>query len=125
MLDQKPETRNQEPGPWALWFGVTAGTLAWTAHLLLSYALLPIACAGGTGWVLHGVTLGTLLWAALGGLVAYRAWKASPPEQPNSTRGSATGFRHHLAFYGLVLDALFGLAVVLEGLPVAMLSPCW
>ena len=117
-------TRAGEIGTLPLWFGFTAGALAWTVHLLLSYAILPIACASGTAWILHAVTLGTLLWTALGGLVAYRAWKSSPPEQPGSTRGPATGFRHHMALYGLLLNVLFGFAIVLEGLPVAILSPC-
>jgi hypothetical protein len=30
-----------------------------------------------------------------------------------------------MALAGLVLSVLFGLAIVLEGLPAAILSPCW
>ena len=118
-------SRVGERGILPLWFGFAAGALGWTAHLLLSYALLPVACGSGSAWILHGVTLGTLLLTALGGLVAYRHWRSSPPEQPGGTRGRDTGYGHYMALCGVLLNVLFGFAIVLEGLPVAILSPCW
>jgi hypothetical protein len=123
--DAADDERRAQPGILTLWFGFLAGAVAWTIHLLASYALVGIACASSASWALYAVTLLTLLLTAAGGLAARRAWQASVPEQPNSTRGAATGFRRHMARWGVLMNLLFGLAILLEGLPVAFLSPCW
>jgi hypothetical protein len=109
----------------ALWFGVLGGALAWTVHLLLSYALVAPACVVDNAWLLHAVTVGTLVPTALAGLVSYRAWQRHRADARSGVRGEESGWRRFMALAGLVLSVLFGLAIVLEGLPVAILSPCW
>src|SRR4051812_42653936 len=56
----------------ALWFGLLAGAVAWSAHELLSYAFVKVACEFGVSGVLHVFTLATLLLAGLGAVVAFR-----------------------------------------------------
>lgn len=108
-----------------LWFGVSAGALAWSAHLLVSYALLPVACTTGLSTVLHAVTAGALLVTLAGGVVAWRGWRAGRSAEPTARNRQQIGHRWYMGLSGVLLDALFGFAILLEGLPVAFLGPCW
>ena len=99
--------------------------LAWSVHLLLSYALVALACTTVNVWMLHAVTVGTLAPTLLAGLVAYRAWKRHRADAGRAVRGPASGWQRFMALSGLLLSGLFGLAILLEGLPVVVLSPCW
>jgi hypothetical protein len=107
------------------WFGASAGALAWTAHLLISYALQPAACATGLTIILHAVTLGALLVTAAGGVVAYRDWRAGRAAEPTNSGRQEVGHRWYMGLSGVLLNALFGFATLLEGLPVAFVNPCW
>jgi hypothetical protein len=107
------------------WFGVSAGALAWTAHLLISYALRPLACATGLTIILHAVTLGALVVTAAGGVVAYRDWRAGRAAEPTGSGRQQIGYRWYMGLSGVLLNGLFGFATLLEGLPVAFVSPCW
>jgi hypothetical protein len=109
----------------ALWFGVLGGALAWSVHLLLSYALVAPACVTGSVWMLHAVTIGTLLLTVLAGLVSYRAWQRQRADARNGVGSPESDGGRFMALSGLVLNPLFGLAILLEGLPVVILSPCW
>jgi hypothetical protein len=120
----KPETPSSSTTV-ALWFGALGGALAWTVHLLLSYALVAPACAAGGVWMLHAVTVGTLAPTILAGLLSHRAWQRHRADPQTGVRGEKSGWRRFMALAGLVLSVLFGLAIVLEGLPAAILSPCW
>lgn len=106
---------------WALWFGVLAGPLAWTAHLLLSYPLVYVAC--GVGWwgmaLLNAITLATALLAVAGGVVGWRSWRrAGPGADPPA------GSVRFMGRSGVLLSALFLFAILLEGAPNLALSPC-
>jgi hypothetical protein len=107
----------------ALWFAVFVGPTAWTAHLLLSYFLVPLACATGGTLLLHLITLACALAPLAGAVVALRGWgqveradTAHPEEQPSA--------RSYLALVGFLLSALFLFVVLVEGLPPFFLSPC-
>ena len=113
-----------ERGTLGLWFGILAGPLAWTVHLLLSYALLSLACSTGLGWILHAVTLLTAALTGWAGLVAHRAWQRHRADPRDGVRGPRSGWRRFMALAGVVMSALFFAAILLEGLPVAILSPC-
>ena len=117
-------SRTGETGRPKLWLAVSAGALAWTAHLLVSYALLPLACATGLAWILHAVTLATLLATAAGGWAAYQAWVRYRDRAGPSPGGREAGYQQYLGLSGALLNALFGFAILLEGLPVAIVSPC-
>ena len=117
-------SRTGETGRPKFWLAVSAGALAWTAHLLVSYALVPVACATGLAWILHAVTLATLLPTIVAGRVCYGVWKRRRDEEGPSPRGREAGYQQYLGLSGALLNALFGFAILLEGLPVAILSPC-
>lgn len=60
------------PGRPILWLAFLGGALAWSAHLLASYPLVPFACESGSTTALNLVTLAALLLA--GTSAAAGAW---------------------------------------------------
>jgi hypothetical protein len=110
-------------GPWSVVL-LLLGPLAWTAHLLLSYPLLPVACGLGGPLLLHGVTLATALPTAWALRVAWRRWRATRDDPRSGTTGVATGNRPFMAFSAILMNGVFLFAILLEGLPPFFLSPC-
>ena len=98
----------------SLWFGLLAGPLAWTLHELLSYALVRLVCATNAGFVLHVVTLGALALAAAGVYVAVRAYGARTSQEVR-----------FVAAAGALVSGVFVFAILMEGIPNAVVSPCW
>ena len=107
----------------ALWTGMLAGPIAWLLQMELGYALVPWACATGHIVVLHIVTLGGLLIAAAGALVAWREWRRSGREWPKGAGGPQMRSRF-MAVLGLLTSVMFFLVILAQGLPSFILSPC-
>ena len=98
----------------SVWLCAFAGPAAWTAHQLLSLALVPVACFGTGPWLLHTVTALTALLALAGMLVG----------TSELGRGGTSG-RLFVAGASIVSDAFFTLVILAEALPDFLLSPCW
>ncbi len=99
-----------------LWFGFLAGPIAWSLHELVSYVLVKVACETGFGLLLHLVTLATLALAGAGMYVALKRHGAriEPPR-------AAADF---LSGAGFLVSALFGFAILMEGVPSAVVNAC-
>jgi hypothetical protein len=111
------------PTPARLWFGLLAGPIAWSLHLLVSYALVSVVCATGLMILLHLVALVTALVALAAGVVAWRCWQATGAREPASRRGRVSR-RAWMAFSGVVLSGLFLLSILVGGAASFFLSPC-
>jgi hypothetical protein len=78
----------------ALWYSLTGGLAAWTAHLLGSYLLADLGCVADTDalWLgRHVLTVGAVV-AVTATLVAARPWVgrgATPALAPTAGRGAA------------------------------------
>jgi hypothetical protein len=131
------------PRSTSLWFGLLGGAAAWTAHELLSYLSVSLACHGGDpgDWkfhlVQHGLTLLTALGALAAGVAAYRTrqrvapWMVQGVEPPGTETGNdpgearrAAGRTHHLAELGMVIDGFFLLAILFGGAANFFVRPC-
>ena len=99
-----------------LWFAFLAGPLAWTAHELLSYAFVKVACTNGLSVLEPLTTLGALVIVCAGGFIAMRVH--------GGRIGAAHDTPDFLAAAAIVLNALFALAIVMEAIPNAVVSPC-
>lgn len=106
-----------------LWTGWVVGPVAWALHILLSYPLMEWVCRTDNYWVLHTLTLATLLMAAVGALVAWRQWTAVGRQWPDANGDPMTRTRF-LAASGLIISGLSMLLIVIEGIPNFMLSAC-
>ncbi|NIQ55983.1 MAG: hypothetical protein GWN71_22240, partial [Gammaproteobacteria bacterium] len=62
-------------GRFTLWYGFFGGPIAWTLHLLVSYAPVEVDCAGADPALLHGITIATALVALGAAAVGWRAWR--------------------------------------------------
>jgi hypothetical protein len=113
-----------ETGRLTLWLAVAAGAVAWSIHLVGSYALVPVACATGIAWILHAVTIATVLPALVGAWYCYRTWRDLRPAAGSSPRGRRADAEQYLGLSGALLNGLFAFAIALEGLPVAIIDPC-
>jgi hypothetical protein len=106
-----------------LWAGVMAGPLAWALHQQVSYMLVPTACAKGTEGFLHLITLGALLIAAAGPLIAWRSWKRLPEGSTDEGDTKDTR-RRFMALWGLILSLAFILVIVAGEIPSWFLGAC-
>jgi hypothetical protein len=98
----------------SLWFAFFAGPLAWTAHELLSYALVKLACANGLGVLEHLLTVAALALAAAG---AYAALRARGEGQPQGTSEFVAGA-------AILISAVFAFAIFMEAIPDLLVNPC-
>jgi len=95
-------------------YGALGGAVAWATHLVVVYALLPVACLTGTGLVIH---LTTLLFGGVvvGAIVV--SWRLRG-------RADAGPAERWLATGSILLNALFLFAVLVEGSAAFVVDPC-
>ena len=114
--------------------GLFAPALAWTVHLLGAVTISEWACLAGWGqaivlgiallsWVLIALTLATVLVAAVGVWLAYRAASGQPPwDEPRSAIAHNELF---LARVGVWAGAMFLLVILAQSIPILyFLSGC-
>lgn len=104
-----------------LWGGWVVGPLAWGLHLMGSYLLVGWVCRTGGYWALHGVTIGTVLLALAGALLARRAWTIAGRRWPASADEASNRF---LAVGGMLVSLLSALVILAEGIPNFILDAC-
>lgn len=108
-----------------LWFALLGGPLAWTAHLLTSYPLVPLACRLQTTLPLNLVTAATALLAASAAATGWLAWRRLPASGGARDRVEDVGGRaRFMAAAGAVLGVFFVYVIVVEGLPPLLQDPC-
>jgi small-conductance mechanosensitive channel len=124
--------------PWALWFGLFGAPLVWSVQLLVGYGVDAHSCfphtvrrlapAFGWTWGLQFVVgIAALAGSLLALLVAYRSWRATASED----RGGhghlldvGEGRTRFMAFSGILVSALFTLAVLLNWVPLFIVPTC-
>jgi hypothetical protein len=122
--EERERQRLREPrGLLALWFAVLAGPLAWMLGLNAQYGLVRVACAKGSMFSLHAVTVLTLALALAGVFVARREWHRAGRAWPDEHAGTLSRSRF-MAVLGLLAGALFSLAIVSQWLANVFLNPC-
>ena len=123
MTTRAEQLTLRPPGLLALWFGLLASPIAWALHLTLSYPLVPVVCAAGWELLLHAITAATALVALAAGWVSWRSLQQIR-EDPEAVPVQARSRGRFMAVSGLLLSALFLLVILVEGLPVFLLSAC-
>lgn len=104
------------------WTCLFAGPVAWFLDQEISYVLVPWSCDTGHRWPTHLVSLATLLLAIAGGVLGWRDW--SRRRAASSEEGDAAGRTHFLALTGMLMCALFGLVILVEGIAKFYFDPC-
>jgi len=120
----EPAVRPRAPvGPGRLLFGFFAGPVAWTLRLLVAYPLTPVACDLGTAMPLHLAT-GVFAAVAVAGLVV--SWRSHRQSRaaPAGEAGTPARRAHFMAVSGLLLNAIFLLTILAEGVTPLLVDPC-
>jgi hypothetical protein len=99
-----------------MWLAYFSGPLAWTAHELLSYALVRLVCGTGLGILQAVVSIAALALAAAGTFVAVRVYGAR-------VRAPRSGMEF-VAATAILGDGLFVFAIAMEAIPELVVSPC-
>ncbi|HEY0526531.1 MAG TPA: hypothetical protein VGD08_24265 [Stellaceae bacterium] len=104
------------------WTCLFAGPVAWFLDQEVSYVLVPWSCDTGHLLPTHIVSLAALLLAITGGVLGWRDW--SRRRRTSSEEGDADGRAHFLALTGMLMCALFGLVILVEGVAKFYFDPC-
>jgi hypothetical protein len=99
---------------WSMWFAFLVGPIAWAVHETLSYAFVKLACGSGLLILEYVVTLLCVAVVAIGGYLSRGAILSRTPVTS----------AEFIYLSALVLNILFGFAIILEALPNLVVNPC-
>jgi hypothetical protein len=105
-----------------LWLSSFTPVAAWIAAQQIGFILSPWVCATGHRWVLSAVMGGALAAAAAGGAATWRAWNTQRNGRGRQAASSAR--RRFVATGGLLLAAVFLIAIVALAVPTFIHRPC-
>jgi putative membrane protein len=100
--------------PARVWFGFLGGAVAWSLRLLVSYPLVPTVCETGWTWLQHAIAL----------LFAWRAAREGRGQADRGEGGLPARRAHFMGVSGVLLNAIFLLAILLEGSSALLHDPC-
>jgi hypothetical protein len=109
----------------ALWFGLFGAPVVWSIQLMLNFALVAHSCFpaseprttpifGGLGFTVTLVSVVALVIALAAGTTAWRSWRATRRE----------GRTRFMAIAGMLVSGLFVLGVVMNSIPLFLVSLC-
>ena len=109
-----------------IWFVLFGGGVAWTAHLLLAYALAEFGCIAGLGHRSGPMGISELSWALLGVsalMVALAVWalvisfalRRLHDDAAETDEGLTAGY---IARFGVVTNSVFLLVILVQSLPI-------
>jgi hypothetical protein len=121
------ETEYQAPvGQFSLWFAMLGGAGAWALHLVVNYALVPVACSLGMGILLYmtiPVFIGITLLAIFFG---WRGWAATRDMDETNGNGQRLMVQRvrFMALSGLAMSGFFLMVIIAQSVPIIMQDPC-
>ena len=122
VMARQPELSN--PGSLlALWYGVLAGPIAFMTQFQLKFMMVPWACAIGSQIWLDVVTLVALVFPVTAGLISWRMWDAAGAGLDDE-QGGQIGRTRVMGLCGIVLSAMFALAMIAQAIPVWIIGAC-
>jgi hypothetical protein len=126
----RPLTLREHFGSPAIWFAFLGGPLAWVAHFLATYGSVSLACDEGANGLLYLTTIIAAPVAIAAGVVAWRLWQQPAPRngepvvKDEGTALRVTARTRFFGFAGMLMSAIFLLAILAEGAAPLMLDPC-
>ena len=118
----------RELGLAAIFTSVLGAPVAWTLHLFASYLILTIGCRTGWAGTTPAILVVTILFAAAAfasGVLAFRRWQRTSGEDRDWRMAiSEPRTRDLLWMLGILAAALFGVTILLAGLPPLLVPLC-
>jgi small-conductance mechanosensitive channel len=123
MSEEAEKEFKQAGGLFALWSGLLIAPFAFLLNLQVSYMLVPFTCATGRVFWLHVAAGGSLMLAVLGLFIAWRNWRKTGREW-HSEAESIMARSRFLSVMGLLMSALFCLAILAQWIANFIIGPC-
>jgi hypothetical protein len=102
---------------------VFGGPVWWATHLAGMYWLVPRACRWGTEWPMHAWTALMALLCVRAGISSVQLIRAARLEDTDADTPARRDL--YLGWLGLLFSIFFGAVTVFEGIPAAILDPCF
>jgi hypothetical protein len=122
MSGQETSSRRVDREDNLLWLHALLPIFAWIAAQQIDFIVSPWVCATGNRWVLYAVTGHALLAAAAGGLGSWRQLRRMGAGSGHE--GELRSRRRFMAGGGVLLAAIFFLAILALAIPVLVHRPC-
>jgi hypothetical protein len=106
-----------------LWIAIWMGPTAWLLSFLANFALAPWACSFGWKAALFVITAAALAITAASAVSAWKLWRRAGVELPGEMGGAVASARS-LGLAGVLLNAMFFLVVLAQGVPNLILGAC-
>jgi hypothetical protein len=117
------EQFSERRGILVLWLGILGPPTIWLVRIMLSYILIPYACASAWILALHLVTFVTLGLTAFTGWISWRSWQRTGRVREAVEAGPLPRSRF-LAILGLLSAAFFFFVIAAEGTLNFLVDPC-
>jgi hypothetical protein len=102
---------------------VFGGPVWWAMHLAGMYWLVPRTCRWGNEWPMHTWTVLMALLCVRAGISSVQIMRAARLEDTATDTPARRDL--YLGWLGLLFSIFFGAVVVFEGIPAAILNPCF
>ena len=103
-------------------YSLLIGPVAWAFDLGLSYATVYHACSTGHYYVLHIISIVTIVFALSGAYVGWQEFQQV--REANDEGGSPFDRAHFMALLGIASGLGFSLVIVATAVPKFVFSPC-
>jgi hypothetical protein len=107
----------------ALWYGLLGGPIVWFFGLLAGYPLVEVACTKRSMFPLHLGSVVALSLVLGAGWAAWSQWSRVGRGWASEASDARTRSRF-MAVMGVILSALFAMAIGVQWLATAFLHPC-
>jgi hypothetical protein len=119
--------------PFALAYSILAGPVLWFVHFFVVYGMAEFGCRANFNNFLFfapenirlaiaGITSGTLIIVAAGGMIAWRLSKRLPVHQRHEETQIA--YTRFLIMLGVFLSLLFFISIIVTAVPAFILNVC-
>ncbi len=131
------ETSSNSPthiSPRRLWFGTTVAAISWALHGAVCEVISDQACQNGGGslgpfspagvrWLLAGITLVALGFAAAGAIASTQNWRHLSAEE-DLVHAEGRRREQFMALVGIFAGVAFLIGILWAGLPLVLLDVC-
>jgi hypothetical protein len=118
-----PRRDEPQPAPVAQWVGLFLAPAAFAAHLQINYVLVRWACLRNADVWVHVVDVLAIALAALGTVVAWRAWARAGRDHPGEEGGALPRTRL-LGVLGVGFSAMMTLVLIGQWVAAFFISTC-
>ena len=117
------ETTQSGPGLASLFVGLLVAPVTWAIQMQLNYTLIRRGCIDGSTIALSLVSIVSLLVTVIGAAISWHNLQQANHELPTE-EGSLRNRIQFMAIVGLMMNGLFFLVILAQGIATRVFHPC-